>query len=273
MRIKAIFFDIDGTLISIKRHRIPESTLEAVEAVRRKGVLTFLCTSRARQFLSNIPGIGYDGLVCLTGAHCIDKDGRDINCLKMDESDIATALIDAQRYAKPFIGLASDRIYVTKPEHPAVINALAIGGLRPEDVKGGFAQFPDLLAADNPIETVSRLGIMQVTAFFPSGPEEDKAMARMPHSHTERWTEDFVDIIANGASKAVGLEVMGEHFGFSPDEAMAIGDGANDIPMIRRAGVGVAMGNASGKVKEEADYVTGDVDEDGLAAALYRFIV
>ena len=273
MKIKAIFFDIDGTLISIRHHRIPESTLAAVEAVRQAGVLTFLCTSRARQFLSNIPGIDYDGLVCLTGAHCIDKQGRNLSCVEMNARDIAASVIDAQRFRKPFIGLASDRIYVTEPNHPAVLNALATGGLKVEDVSGGFLQFPDLTASVDPEDVAASLGILQVTAFFPSGPMEDKAMALMPHSHTERWTEAFVDIISNDASKAVGLDVMAGHFGFSVKEAMAIGDGANDIPMIRHAGIGIAMGNASPKVKDAADFVTGDVDEGGLAAALEKFIL
>lgn len=269
--IKAVFFDIDGTLISIRKHMIPASAVKAVAALRAKGVLTFLCTSRAVQFLSNIPGIGYDGLVCLTGAHCLDKDHKDIHCHGMDPEDVAAAVIDCHRRDEPIIALASDRIYVHNPMHPAVMNALATGGLKPGDVAGGFQPFPDLDNVSNPVDVVSRFGILQMTGFFHSGEEEDRMMSLMPDSHTERWTEAFVDIIGNGASKALGLEVMAEHFGFSLEETMAIGDGANDIPMIRRAGVGVAMGNASAEVKAAADHVTDDVDEDGLAKALAKY--
>lgn len=269
--IKAIFFDIDGTLISFRKHKIPESTLKAVAAVRAQGVLTFLCTSRAVQFLSNIPGIGYDGLVCLTGAHCLDKDKHDIHCHRMGPADVTAAVMDCQRRDEPIIALASDRIFVHNPMHPAVLNALATGGLKPGDVSGGFLPFPNLEDADDPEEVISGLNVLQLTGFFHSGDEEERMMSLMPHSHTERWTEDFVDIIGDGASKALGLEVMAGHFGFTREETMAIGDGANDIPMLRYAGVGIAMGNASDKVKESADYVTGDVDEDGLAAALGRY--
>lgn len=271
--IKAIFFDIDGTLISLRTHKILESTFEAVAAVRAKGVLTFLCTSRARQFLTNIPGIGYDGLVCLTGAHCIDKDGRDINCMHLDSGDVAAILSDAQRRGEPLVGLASDRLYVHLPEHPAVINCLATGGLKPSDVAGGFTPFADFPNSADPVSEAAKCGIMQIIGFFHSGPEEERAMSMMPHSHTERWTEPFVDVIANGVDKSLGVDVMGRHFGFSPDEAMAIGDGANDIPMLRRAGIGIAMGNASDNVKAAADFVTGDVDEGGLADALKRYFL
>ena len=82
--IKAIFFDIDGTIISIRKHAAPQSALDAIARVRGYGVKTFLCTSRARQFLANVHGVDYDGLVCLTGAHCVEKDGQDINCALMD---------------------------------------------------------------------------------------------------------------------------------------------------------------------------------------------
>lgn len=269
--IKAVFFDIDGTLISIRKHMIPASAVKAVAALRAKGVLTFLCTSRAVQFLSNIPGIEYDGLVCLTGAHCLDKDRKDIHCHRMDPSDVAAAVMDCVDSNAPIIALSPDRIYVHNPMHPAVLNALATGGLKPGDVSGGFLPFPDLAGAGHPEEVISKLNILQMTGFFHSGKEEERMMSLMPHSHTERWIEDFVDVIGDGASKALGLEVMGRHFGFSREETMAIGDGANDIPMLRYAGVGIAMGNASDAVKEAADYITGDVDDDGLAAALGKY--
>ena len=61
------------------------------------------------------------------------------------------------------------------------------------------------------------------------------------------------------------------HFGIAPAEAMAFGDGENDLSMLRRAGIGVAMGTASAAVKSGADYVTGTVDEDGILSALEHF--
>ena len=60
-----------------------------------------------------------------------------------------------------------------------------------------------------------------------------------------------------------------EHFGI--DETMAFGDGGNDIPIIRQAGIGVAMGNATDNVKAVADYVTTAVDDEGVKNALIQF--
>lgn len=269
--IKAIFFDIDGTLISIRKHEIPPSTLEAIAKVRSKGVRTFLCTSRARQFLSNIPGIEYDGLVCLTGAHCLDCNKNDISCISMDPGDVVSAVNYARKHGQPIVGVASNRIYLDNPYHPSIINLFGTGGLKPEDIEGGFVAFPDFSGVEDPVATAGALNIMQLICFFHSGAEEDEVMSGMPHSHTQRWTEAFVDIISKDTDKASGMENMRQHFGFSEDETMAVGDGANDIPMIKKAGIGIAMGNAARNVKDAADYVTDDVDEDGLANALEHF--
>lgn len=57
-------------------------------------------------------------------------------------------------------------------------------------------------------------------------------------------------------------------YGLNPSFTVAFGDGGNDIPMLRRAGIGVAMGNASDNVKDHADFITGTVDDDGIKYAL-----
>ena len=71
------------------------------------------------------------------------------------------------------------------------------------------------------------------------------------------------------ADKGKALIAMAAHEGFKVEETMAFGDGGNDIPIIRQAGIGVAMGNARDEVKEAADYVTTSVNEDGVRNALH----
>ena len=67
------------------------------------------------------------------------------------------------------------------------------------------------------------------------------------------------------------MDAVLEHFGFDLSESMAFGDGENDLPMLRHAHIGVAMGNADEFVKKQADYVTDSVDEDGILTALKHF--
>ena len=67
------------------------------------------------------------------------------------------------------------------------------------------------------------------------------------------------------------MDAVLAHFNIPLEESMAFGDGENDLSMLVHAGIGVAMGTASGEVKAQADYVTGTVDEDGIVAALQHF--
>ena len=64
---------------------------------------------------------------------------------------------------------------------------------------------------------------------------------------------------------------MLEHFGWTKDNAIAFSDGGNDVDMLRFAGIGVAMGNATDEPKAAADYVTDSVDDAGIANALKHF--
>ncbi len=80
----------------------------------------------------------------------------------------------------------------------------------------------------------------------------------------------YLEIIRKGVSKAAGAAAILQSLGYTPEDAVAVGDGENDIALIRMAGLGVAMGNASYAVKSAADWVTLSNDEDGLAIALER---
>ena len=82
---------------------------------------------------------------------------------------------------------------------------------------------------------------------------------------------DFADILPEGGGKPNGLAEMLKHFGWIRDEAIAFGDGGNDVAMLEYAGIGVAMGNACDDAKAAADYVTTDIDKEGIAKALRHF--
>ena len=68
----------------------------------------------------------------------------------------------------------------------------------------------------------------------------------------------------------MGIEKMLEHFSLVPREIAAFGDGENDLEMLRRAGIGVAMGGSPPAVQAAADFVTDSVEQDGIAKALAR---
>ena len=93
----------------------------------------------------------------------------------------------------------------------------------------------------------------------------------MPHCVSGRWHPAFTDITSIAADKGHGLQAMAEYLGLNLSETMAFGDGGNDLAIIKKAGIGVAMGNSKEGLKVAADYVTTSVDDDGIANALAHF--
>lgn len=256
MKYKAIFLDIDGTLVSFKTHTIPESTLEAVKAVRRKGIKVYVATGRPLLFIDNLGELEYDGMVTTTGAHCIDGSGRSFALRSIDRRDVERLVRhheECPEEAFPVIFVSRDELFVTgvSPELEEISRLLNF-------------EIPALLPPAHALEKE----ILQIIAFFPSEDEARYMESLMPGSVAMRWHPAFVDIIAHGVSKSYGIDLMLEHEGLSVDEAIAFGDGGNDMDMLRHVGMGVAMGNASDRVKAVADFVTRSVDEDGVAYAL-----
>jgi hypothetical protein len=84
---------------------------------------------------------------------------------------------------------------------------------------------------------------------------------------------DFINVVDPGVSKGKALAALVLHLGISMTEVMAVGDGTNDIPLLSSAGLAIAMDNAPDEVKAIAHHVTLDVDHNGLAAAINRFLL
>jgi len=84
---------------------------------------------------------------------------------------------------------------------------------------------------------------------------------------------DFINVLAPGVSKKKALKALASHLAISMSEIMAIGDGTNDIPLLSAVGLAVVMDNAPDEVKAVADYITLDVDHNGVAAAIEKFLL
>ena len=96
-------------------------------------------------------------------------------------------------------------------------------------------------------------------------PEEyDAILENVKHAKIATWWDKAVDIIPANGGKGIGIAAMLKYYGFDKSEALAFGDGNNDIEMLQAVGTGVAMGNASAELKAVADKVCRDVAEDGI---------
>ena len=112
--------------------------------------------------------------------------------------------------------------------------------------------------------------VYQILAFVP---EKTKKLLDdlLDECAVTSWNDTGIDIIPKDGGKSAGIEMFLEEQGLDRSQIMAFGDGENDMDMLEYAGIGVAMGNASDKVKAVADYVTDTVDNCGIEKALRHF--
>ena len=253
--IKAVFFDIDGTLVSFKTHRVPDSAKRAIAALRAKGVRVFIASGRQLLAINNLEDLQFDGYVTLNGGYCIVGEQVIYKHSMPSEDMVSLVQYMEEREDFPCIFVHENAFCInyTDERTDEVFRLL------------NFPQPPTL-----PLREAATGDIFQLVAFFTK--EQEKAiMAVMPHCEATRWNPLFSDVIPKGSSKQVGVDKMLDYFGISLDESMAFGDGGNDVLMLKHVGIGVAMGNAEDEVKRAADYVTESVDEDGVEKALRHF--
>jgi hypothetical protein len=256
----ALFFDIDGTLVSFQTHEIPPSTILALTQAKANGHRVFIATGRPPIIITNLGAIEHliDGYVTTNGALCFV--GSEIVACNAIPQEEARRVVDdavAKRYGLIVIGERDIAVWDPKGDVDDIFRRqLAVQNLNQA----------------KPVEEVLSQRVLQLTAFFDSDYEQ-QMMARIPGCISGRWHPAFTDITARGADKGEGLLLMAAREGIDPKYTMAFGDGGNDTSMIRAAGIGVAMGNAIEGLKKEADYVTTSVDDDGILNTLRAFAI
>lgn len=254
--IKAAFFDIDGTLLSHKTNSVPSSTVRALELLREKGILTFIATGRhipELKKLRPLDGLRFDGIVSLNGQYCCNDEGVIYHC-PIESGDIAALLDFLKVHPHPCALVEQDRMYINyHDDHVARVQA-AIHSELPTlgDLDRGYT---------NPV--------YQVILYILD--EDLHTLPPMPHAKMTRWNLGGVDIIPANGGKAAGIAKVLEYYGIDKSEAIAFGDGENDVDMFGAVGTAVAMGNACASAKAAADYVTDKVLDDGIRNALVHF--
>lgn len=251
-----IFFDIDGTLISDPRGRLPQSAIDAIKRARENGHICMINTGRSQALVGeNITGdVEFDGILMGCGT-MINYHGETI----MHQTFSAE-------------------------EARAIINGLHKYGIDAV-LEGSEINFRD--SEERIVTEVFRKYIHQFDHLHYKSFEEapghfDKFYSyvdnvkKMKDFQTEFGDRlDFVDrkggyfeVMPKGFSKASGMRFIAERLGIPMSLSVAIGDSSNDIPMLECAGIGIAMGNATEDVKSIACYITSDINQDGIKNAL-----
>lgn len=254
--IKAVFFDIDGTLISFKTGKIPESTQIALEKLRQEGIKVIVATGRSINSLHHISHLDFDGFITFNGGYCMTASKELISKYTIDPSDIRNLINYAEKFP-----LSYSLMYENKVE---------INDATPE-VVGMYAHVNLPVPPIHDKDNIDVENVLQANIFLRPEAEEEFMKKVMPNSIASRWTPLFADVNPGGISKKVGIETFCDYFGIDVSETMAFGDGGNDISMLKFVKIGVAMGNANDKVKEISDFITQEVDDHGIERALIHF--
>ena len=254
--IRAIFFDIDGTLVSFNTQKMLQSTKTAVIKLRQKGIKVFIATGRTVGEMNNLDDLEFDGYITANGAYCVDSQGKVI-----DSHRISTASLE--RLAQSMEQKPFSCVFVT--EEGNFINYA-------DDMMLYIRQIIDLpLPPKKSVAEIITHEIFQLDAYIDAEREAELLTHVLTDCIACRWHPYFADINPKKCNKATGMERFLSYFGIERAHTMAFGDGGNDISMLKHAAIGVAMGNAQDEVKAVADYVTNSVEDDGIVKALRYF--
>ena len=274
--IKAIFFDIDGTLLTSMGKVLP-STKEAIAQAQSKGIYVGVATGRGPAQVNHLLGeLDLDICVTYNGQLVYTKD--------------------EELYTRPFGKFALDQIINYADEKDLSLSfgaADQVSGSRLMNLgQSVIAQrLVRFLPKRFPVKPMKKLlqaghfyrskthyqdmpilkePIYQCMLFNPES-EDPKVGAALSQCDLLRSNHFSVDLVPKGGSKFHGIQVFLAEKGLQSEEVIAFGDHQNDIEMLKGVGIGVAMGNGKRAAKEAADYVTTSNNLDGIAKALAHF--
>ena len=254
-RIKAVFFDIDGTLVSFKSHTVPESARRAIARLREQGVKVFIATGRLMKHVAIVNDIEVDGYITVNGGYCITSAGEVIFESAFPRATVERVIDLSEQYGFDLNVMTHQDMYVS-----------SMG----ERVKK-IASMINIIPTVADVRAIAAMQPVVQMCPYISRELEQEIMPLLPDCVGSRWIETFMDLNVRGVDKSLGIQQVMNYYGLTMAEAMAFGDGGNDLPMVRDAAVGVAMGNACDELKAVADYITSSVDEDGVSRALEHF--
>jgi Cof subfamily protein (haloacid dehalogenase superfamily) len=257
--------DLDGTLVE-PRKPVRQAVIDAVNRAQAAGVRATIVTGRmyvgAKPFAD---ALSLDGpIVLYQGAVLADaRTGRFEREVSLPNAVALRIYAAAKEHGLHVQFYRDDKFYVENDNAYARLYARTSGTL-------------PVVVASLPEEFAGRDSTkVNVVTDPDKTPEVLALMERVcgPDAYVTRSNPEFVEMLNPAVDKGVALRLVAEGFGIPMDRVMAIGDSYNDLPLLRAAGFAVAMGSAPDELKMEADAVVGDVEHDGVAEAIERFVL
>lgn len=270
---KYIFLDIDGTLFSTSIGRIPDSALQAMEKARANGHKLFLCTGRSLAEVVKYLNADVDGFVLGAGS-MVYAEGKRIYDRPLAAGDISRIKRTIHSFGLGYSLEGTAGAYCSPEGYEYLLKYFSGGET---DRKKQIAicmencTYPEAFGSEENdfIYKVCAFG----TKWDPVYPKLSKAL-EYPYILTKVMElPNFVigEITDRTISKANGIEQVLAHYNAEEFDAIGIGDSANDIPMLKKCGISIAMGNSTPETKEAADYVTTDILDNGIWNAFVHY--
>lgn len=267
MKYKLIVLDLDGTLTNSKKE-ITSRNREALIRAQEQGVRLVLASGRptygivplANELRMNQFG-GF--ILSYNGGEIINWETKELIYENVLPNEVIPVLYEGARAHQLSILTYDGAEIITENskdpyvEKEAFLNKMAV------------REMNDFLT-DITLPVAKCLIVGDADKLIPL--ESELCLRLQGRINVFRSEPYFLELVPQGIDKALSLAVLLKGIGVEREEVIAIGDGYNDLTMIKFAGVGIAMGNAQEPVKKAADYITLTNDEDGVAEALEHFL-
>ena len=257
----AVFLDIDGTLLN-SQHRVMPCTRSHLQYLEGRGVPVILCSARPPEGVKLVAEqAGVHGpAACYNGGLIFDENSailRDVGIgmqLAMDFRQFV-----AERFPDLVVSAYLYNIWMAEdPQHSAILQEAEISGCSP--LQGTLKQAASVVSHVHKLLCIG--DAMRIRAL------QKQLREHFPQLTALRSKSTYLEILPPESTKGSAAQMLLDHYGLSPKQAVAFGDSDVDVDMLQYCGLGVAMGNAPRQVKEAADYVTASNDEEGVYIAL-----
>lgn len=271
---KIIFIDVDGTLVDYENN-LPESAIKAIRMARQNGHRIYISTGRSKaEVYQNIWDIGLDGMIGGNGSYVEDKGQVIMHRLISEEQ--CRRIVDwlhsrkLEFYLESNNGLFASEHFEGACESTIQEYSRRKGKIDIDKISVRSA-FPEMIFDGE----LYRDDLNKVSYKLNSYQDFLDTKEQFPDLENGTWggageTALFGDLGVKDITKASAIECLLEHLGADRKDTIAFGDAKIDIPMLEYCEVGVAMGSGGEEIKLIADYVTDDVDKDGLYKAFVQ---
>ncbi|MBY5035420.1 Cof-type HAD-IIB family hydrolase [Streptococcus gallolyticus] len=253
-KIKLVIFDIDDTLRVKNTGYIPATIPHVFQSLRKRGIETGLASGRAKYgVVPELAALKPDYFAMINGSLVEDKKGNILHN-KPISPDLVENYIDWAEEAGIAYGFMGAEGAAVSDRNDAVEETIDV-------VYDNLAVEPDFY---------KNRDIYQMWTFEPKGVEAELPEHLTQDLKSVRWEARSSDIILKDASKAAGVSMLVEKLGLKPENVMVFGDGLNDIELFEYAGISIAMGQSHPDLAAKADYITKNLEEDGIYDALEK---